>query len=641
MSTTKKKKKILIHSNFCKAFTGFGKHKRNLLKYLYKTGKYEIVELANAHNSKDERLELLPWKCIGTLPTDYQILKKIKADQNRVRNAGYGHELIDEIIKEEKPDIYLGVEDIWAFTGFVQRSWWNKVNCIVHTTLDSLPLLPEAITAAPRIKNYFVWAGFAEKEMKKLGFDHVKTVRGIVEHQHFFPFSDAEKQKLRKSCSIEDDFIIGFVFRNQLRKSVPNLLDGFKSFIEQNPDIKTKLLLHTHWNEGWDIKRLLTEKKIDNNLVLTTYFCPACNQYEIKPFEGLGLDCGKCATAKVCHTTNIKQGVSESQLNEIYNLMDVYCHPFTSGGQEIPIQEAKLTGLVTLVTNYSCGEDSCVPESAGLPLDWAEYREPGTQFIKASTSAKSITEQLTKVFKMSPTEKKSLGAQARQFVIDNYSTEVVGAIFEKYFDEMPEVDWSTIDLTQVDRRNPDYISKPELPNDKWLLDLYSNILRMDIDENDQGFKYWMNEIVRGKTRDSIEAFFKQTAKKENQDLFKKTLKEQIDFDRPNKRIAYVMPEHHEDVFMSSSVLHSLKKLYPEYDIYFFTKEQYFPLIDECPYIHKYCRFEEEMDDCFYFEGRADTEGFFDIAFLPFLETKRVLNYTHNGNDKLELELQAK
>ena len=102
MSTTKKKKKILIHSNFCKVFTGFGKHKKNLLKHLYKTGKYEIVELANAHNSKDEKLELLPWKCIGTLPTDYQVLKKIKADQNRVRNAGYGHELIDEIIKEEK-----------------------------------------------------------------------------------------------------------------------------------------------------------------------------------------------------------------------------------------------------------------------------------------------------------------------------------------------------------------------------------------------------------------------------------------------------------------------------------------------------------------------------------------------------------
>ena len=157
-----RKKKILIHSNFCKAFTGFGKHKKNLLKYLYKTGKYEIVELANAHNSEAELLENLPWKAIGTLPTDHQILKKIQKDQTRLRNAGYGHERIDQIIKEEKPDIYLGIEDIWAFSGFTKKPWWDKISSIVHTTLDSLPLLPEAIEAAPAIKNYFVH-GFKDK----------------------------------------------------------------------------------------------------------------------------------------------------------------------------------------------------------------------------------------------------------------------------------------------------------------------------------------------------------------------------------------------------------------------------------------------------------------------------------------------
>ena len=92
-----RKKKILIHSNFSKAFTGFGKHKKNLLKYLYKTGKYELVELVNAKNKESEELKNTPWKSIGTLPTDHQILKKIQKDQVRMRNAGYGHEMIDEL----------------------------------------------------------------------------------------------------------------------------------------------------------------------------------------------------------------------------------------------------------------------------------------------------------------------------------------------------------------------------------------------------------------------------------------------------------------------------------------------------------------------------------------------------------------
>ena len=148
----------------------------------------------------------------------------------------------------------------------------------------------------------------------------------------------------------------------------------------------------------------------------------------------------------------------------------------------------------------------------------------------------------------------------------------------------------------------------------------------------------MNEFQKGRSRQEIYNYFKQTAKKENKELFKIPLKDQIDFDRKRLRIAYVMPEHGEDVLMSTSVLRSIKELYTECDIYFFTKIEYFPLIDECPDVYKLCEFSEEMDDCFYFEGRGDQKGLFDLAFLPFLETKRVLNYTHNGLDKVELEL---
>ena len=60
------KKKILFHSNFSKAFTGFGKNAKNILKYLYKTGKYEIVEFANGIVWDDQSLKKMPWKAIGS-----------------------------------------------------------------------------------------------------------------------------------------------------------------------------------------------------------------------------------------------------------------------------------------------------------------------------------------------------------------------------------------------------------------------------------------------------------------------------------------------------------------------------------------------------------------------------------------------
>jgi glycosyltransferase involved in cell wall biosynthesis len=633
-----RKKKILIHSNHCKAFTGFGKHKKNLLKYLYQTGKYEIVEVSNAKH-KDE-VPNMPWKSVGTLPSNKKMLMEIAKDATRQRDAGYGHELINEIIAEEKPDIYLGVEDIWAFTGFTSRPWWDKIHSMIHTTLDSVPLLPEAIQAAPKIKHYFVWASFAQRELERVGHTHIKTVRGSLETKNFFKLEDKDREMLREKFGLAKNFVIGFVFRNQLRKSVPNLLEGFKKFKAAYPDSNPKLLLHTHWGEGWDIPTLIKEKNLDNSDIVTTYFCGKCQQYAVQSFTGQALECSHCFTKGSFYTTNIKVGVTEGQLNEIYNLMDVYCHPFTSGGQEIPIQEAKLTELITLATNYSCGEDSCVPESGGLPLEWAEYREPGTQFIKASTSATSICEQLTKVYKTPSAERLAKGKQARQFVIDNYSIEVVGKFFEDLFDELPLINWDDIDLSPdaLEKRNPDYIPPEENGDSEWLLDIYKNILRMDIDDTDNGYKYWMNEFVKGKKRPEILHYFVQTARKENVELFKKSLKEQIDDTRPNKRIAYVMPEHEEDIFMSLGVVRSLKQLYPDHDIYFFTLEKHFQLIDECKDIHKMCEFSNEMDDCFFFEGKADEEGIFDMAFLPWLETKRALNYTRHGRDRLQFGL---
>ena len=401
-----RKKRILIHSNHCKMFTGFGKHKKNLLKYLYNTGKYEIIELSNGYPWSSNDIQYTPWECHGSLPDDPEHQKEMMSDEKRKNNAGYGAEMIDKAIYELKPDIYLGIEDIWAFNGFMDKPWWNKIHCIVHTTLDSLPILPDAVNAASKIKNYFVWASFAEKALHKIGHKHVKTVRGTLDTESFFRLNDDLRLKLRKHFNLENNYIIGFVFRNQLRKSVPNLIDGFKMFDEANPSANAKLLLHTYWGEGWDIYRLLKEKNIDLNKVLTTYFCKNCGKYHVKPFAGQILKCDYCNHPNSCETTNIKNGVNEKQLNEIYNLMDVYCHPFTSGGQEIPIQEAKLTELITAVTNYSCGEDCCTPESGGFPLEWAEYREPGTQFIKASTLPISIFSQLQNIYNLSPDVKK-------------------------------------------------------------------------------------------------------------------------------------------------------------------------------------------------------------------------------------------
>ena len=591
------KKKILYHSNYSKVLSGFGKNARNILSYLCSTGKYEVVEFSNGVIDGNEDLKKLPWKAVGGIPNDANIVNKINQDPNLSRSAQYGALRIDDVIQSEKPDIYLGVEDIWGLSSYTKKPWWNKINCMVWTTLDSLPILPDAVKCASKIKNYYVWASFAEKAMKDLGYNHVKTLHGALDTSSFYKLSHQERLDLRSKFGLSSsDFIIGFVFRNQLRKSVPNLLEGFSLFKKEFPESNAKLLLHTNFSEGWNIPDLIQEKNLDPKDILCSYYCSKCKNFLVAPFSGQNLNCPICNSEKSLNTVSITHGVNEKQLNQIYNLMDVYCHPFTSGGQEIPIQEAKLTELITLVTNYSCGTDCCSAESGGFELDWSEYREPGTQFIKASTYPFSICKNLKKVYKMDLLKRSSMGKKARNFVLNNYSIDVIGKKIESIFDNFPEIDYDF--SFEPEKRNPDY-EPPEIESDSdWLIDIYLNILKVELDHTDEGHKHWMNVLSQGGTRNEILKYFRSVANQENQKFSKNNLISFEDvIESPSKEKAlFVCNSSLENILISTSFLKSFSETYPGVDLFFASSVNHHDILSCNPYIYKVIPFQEEMFD---------------------------------------------
>jgi len=635
-----RKKKVLIQTDFALAKTGFGRNARTLLKYLYSTNKYDLVHYCCGMTYDHPDFKKTPWKSVGSLPNTQQELDQLNKDPNLARMASYGAHYLDRVINDEKPDVYFAVQDIWGVDFAIEKPWFNKITSVIWTTLDSLPILQSAITNAPKIKNYWIWSNFATKALHKLGYSHVKTIHGSLEDKDFYRLSDFDRNQLRKKYNIaQDAFIIGFVFRNQLRKSVPNLLQGYALWKKNNPQIKnTYLLLHTHWGEGWNIHKLASEAGVNQNEILTTYVCKSCGNYEIKNFTGQDLDCKFCGSKKTQTTTNVSIGVTETQLNEVYNLMDVYCHPFTSGGQEIPIQEAKLTELITLVTNYSCGEEMCEPEANSLPLDWIEYREHGTEFIKASTLPESIAKQLNIVYKMPIHQRKEIGKKAREWTIKNFAISNVGKSIENFIDNQKLVDWNEIKENPEDKKDP-YFQIPNITDDaEWLIFMYHNILKMkNIDRNDSGHQYWMGELAKGAKRQDIENYFRNVALKETED--KKQVKFEDLLDPNDKgRVIYVMPESAGDIFLSTALFKSIKNRYPDYSLYVATKPQYKDILEGNPYVHRWIEYNPIMDNLIWLEGNNQHNGYFDIAYLPYTCTQRNLNYLHNGLDKIEFQL---
>ena len=629
------KKKVLFQSDSALAKTGFGRNTKALLSYLYKTGKYDIVSYCCGNAYSSPALQRTPWKSVGTLPDDQNQLAQLNKDPGQARMASYGSYLIDHVVKQEKPDVYIAVQDIWGVDFAIDKPWFNEISSVIWTTLDSLPILPSAVEKAPKIKNYWIWSNFATKALHEKGHNHVKTVHGCLETDNFYRLDDEKRKQLRANNNIsDDDYIVGFVFRNQLRKSVPNLMEGFKKFQKDVP--KAKLLLHTHWGEGWNIHKLADEHKVNKDDILTTYYCNSCYGYKVKPFVGQEQNCDICGKEKSMNTTSVGGGVSEVQLNEIYNLMDVYCHPFTSGGQEIPIQEAKLTELVTLVTNYSCGEEQCEEGSGSIPLEWNKYVEHQTEFIKASTCAESIYQNLLKVYYMPKNQLEFMGKMARQWVIDGFSVEVIGKIFEDFIDNAPAATYNFEETKEEQKRNyPDAYVENIADDSEWILALYKKILNTDNNIHDDGYKYWMQQISNKVDRKSIEDYFRKVAKEHNDKHFPVKIEDIVDKDDEGKRLLFVMPGSSKDVFLSTSLFKSIKDKYKDHNLYVSTKPENFALLNGNDYVHKVIPYSESFDNVLSLEGAGESKEYFSIVFAPYLTTQKFSNYIHNMNDVID------
>lgn len=629
-----RKKKILFHSNYHKRFTGFGKNLKNVLCFLHKTGKYELVEAANGVIYGDKNVEdSAPWKVVGTLPNDEDLIKKINQDPKLSQLAGYGHEMIDLIIEQEKPDIFVGIEDPWAFQGFTKKPWWNKINCMIWTTLDSLPIYSNILEDAPNIKHLYSWASFASDELNGMGFNHVGHLRGSISNEDFYKLEDSKIKDLRSKLKIENDFIVGFVFRNQLRKTVPSLLDAISILEKNNQCENVKLLFHTNWKEGWDIMKLIKDRNIDASKILTTYFCSNCKDYAINNFVGHDLNCPSCNSEKTLNTVSINSGVDDTQLNEIYNIMDFYVHPFTSGGQEIPIQEAMMSETPIACTNYSCGTDFCNNESGGIPLDWNEYVEFNSGFIKAHTRADSIVSAILDVKSMSKEELQNIGKKSRSYILSNYSINVVGKQLEIIFDSMPLNDY---DFNFKSAKMNPLFPKPEgLNNSDFLISIYQNMLKTQVDMRHEGYQHWMKRMASDLDQDAVYSYFKKVALDSNNSLEKSKfdIESLLDKDDQGRRVAVVLNEDPVSILMSTYFLEDLKETYKGYNIYLFVPLRFSSLVAGNKHVHKILPSNDFTEKISNLEGGPNSKRFFEVAYIPHQSSYMLQSYAHNGVDK--------
>ena len=63
------------------------------------------------------------------------------------------------------------------------------------------------------------------------------------------------------------------------------------------------------------------------------------------------------------------------------------------------------------------------------------------------------------------------------------------------------------------------------------------------------------------------------------------------------------------------------------------------LLEGNPHVHKTIPYSPVMDNLMWAEGRGKDKGFFEISFLPCIGTQKILNYVHNGKDKIAFDIK--
>lgn len=198
------------------------------------------------------------------------------------------------------------------------------------------------------------------------------------------------------------------------------------------------LLCHTSWpDNGWNIPELLERFGLTRHVIFT-YKCEACNEVFHSwfiPCDPKGNAVCRICGEKKAHMPNTHSGVSEEQLVEIYNLMDIYVQPAICEGWGLPIMEAKACGVPGLYQNYSAMEDH-VKNGGGLPIKIGRfYTEAETMAIRSLPDNTDFLNKL-EMLCLNSKKRRDLGKVARKCVVKMHHWDMSSEKFEKLFDDL-------------------------------------------------------------------------------------------------------------------------------------------------------------------------------------------------------------
>lgn len=371
--------------------TGFGIVAKNLLSRLYKEG-HELIALGINHYGDPYDPKLYPYPIY---PVDKGSIE-----------AMYGYHKLWPMVDAIKPDIIFFINDPWIINEYIQRKPEHipMPKTVGYYPTDAGPIKKIWMNMLNGLDAQVCYSHYAESVVElSNGGKRPKNLHQIYHGVDRTKFRPVNQQVARNAMGIpHDKFVVGMVARNQYRKRFDILLKGFAEFAKGKPE--TMVYLHTAQHDiGFDIDEMVLQLGLKGRVYTT---------------EGLRPD----------------KGVSDEELNMIYNSFDVNALISLGDGFGLPVAESMATGCPQLVSDHSCLKE-LVEGHGGLTAKTATWlmNTTGINTWGGVTDAADIAAKLETLYK-SRDLRISMAEQGYAFITqEKFSWDFVAAEFNKVF----------------------------------------------------------------------------------------------------------------------------------------------------------------------------------------------------------------
>jgi glycosyltransferase involved in cell wall biosynthesis len=317
---------ILFYGDF-NCTTGFGNVSKKLIDNWNKNKNFNIVILSI--NDKSEK------------PYNYQpnvfVIPCLVADENK---DSYARLELLKTLYSENFDVFFALNDIEVLNSMTEhlanvkkeraKANKKKTKFVLYTPIDSEPR-PSDCEVLNLFDEVITYTEYGKAVLKPLVSESlwkkIKVIPHGIDTEVFFPIENHDEiSETKKQIFGNDDlFVFGSVNRNSSRKDLGTLMIGFAMF-KHTSQADAVLYLHCNPKDkmGIDCYRLS---------------------------ERLGLEVGKDIFFP--KEFNENNGVSESELNKIYNTFDCFITTTTAEGWGLSIVEAMATKKLVVAPKHT------------------------------------------------------------------------------------------------------------------------------------------------------------------------------------------------------------------------------------------------------------------------------------------------